>query len=42
MAASVMTINDPDYTGQVLTQMNETLFLEEEDLIKNHSDSLRR
>ena len=42
MAASVVSINDAEYTGQVVTQMNVHLFVEEEELIKNHSDSLRR
>ena len=42
MAGVVMGNNDPEFKEQVLTQMNEHLFTEEEDLIKNHSDSLRR
>lgn len=42
MAATVANSQDEEYNAQVLTQMNERLFSEEEELIRNHSDALRR
>jgi hypothetical protein len=42
MAATVLSSKDPEFTEHVITQMNEKLFLEEEELVRNHSDSLRR
>lgn len=42
MAATVANSQDEEYNAQVLAQMNERLFSEEEELIRNHSDALRR
>ena len=42
MAVTVANSNDPDFTEHVLAQMNQRLFSEQEELVRNHSDSLRR
>ena len=42
MANLVMNSQDEEFNLQVLTHMNERLLSEEEELIQNHSDSLRR
>ena len=42
MAATVANSQDEEFNAQVLTQINERLFSEEEVLIRNHSDALRR
>ena len=42
MATVALNSNDPVFNEQVLSKMNERLFAEEDELIQNHSDSLRR
>lgn len=42
MSSLVSSSNDPAFTEHVVSQMNQRLFTEEEELVRNHSDSLRR